>query len=130
MRRMLAVAALVLSSAPVLRAQCDTARWMAQIAQRKEDAAMERLFRGITLSADQRARVARIYNTALPHLIAITRSQTDSLPRKLELLDERNAEMLRLLTSDMDRGTFAVNAEDSKRATFILDPACPTGARD
>jgi hypothetical protein len=126
MKKLLAVAALSLSAAPAVRAQCpDSAAYAAAIARNRERVSMERLFRGITLSADQRSAAVSIFRRTLPHLQALSRFDRDSIPRQDELIEERNGEMKALLVSETHRAAFAVNAASGEHA-FILDPGCPT----
>jgi hypothetical protein len=127
MRKGFELAAFALSIASAAHAQCDTAGWIAQIARGREDVAMERLFRGIALSADERAGALSIFRLTLPGLQSLSRYGRDSLPRQRELLDERNAGMKALLAADADVARFAVNAEESRKAVFVLDPPCPVG---
>lgn len=115
MRRMLAVAAMVLTVAGVAGAQGGGGGGMRmggmQMSPETQDSLQfARLFDGITLNADQTAKAKAIITAARVARAGIDRQATDAREQLTAVATKQNADLKALLTSDADKTKFDENA--------------------
>lgn len=121
MRKMLAVAAMVLTVAGVAGAQGGggggggMGGMQMPSPEARDSTQFARLFNGITLNADQTAKAKTIITKAREALASLDRQAPDFRDKMMESNAKRNADLKALLTSDADKTKFDENAASMGR---------------